>query len=101
MLELRRLRGPWRLVLLAACLVACGDATDEDVTDDDELESAGASITVAQTSFGDIPVWAHFTNPLSVPDGRDYAILDEVIRLLDATPGGATVRGNVFSISVP
>jgi hypothetical protein len=50
-------------------------------------------------TFGDIPVWAHFANPVA-GGGEDATIMNELIRLLDATPAGATVRGNIFSISV-
>jgi phosphatidylserine/phosphatidylglycerophosphate/cardiolipin synthase-like enzyme len=42
-------------------------------------------------------VWAHFTNPTA---GRDYTILTELQRLIDAAPAGSTVRGAIHSISV-
>ncbi|MFC0506510.1 phospholipase D-like domain-containing protein [Micromonospora costi] len=56
-----------------------------------------AGISTASTTLAGYPVWAHFTDPTA---GRDYTIVNELQRLIDAAPAGSTIRGAIHSISV-
>jgi len=61
------------------------------------VPAAAAPVSAASATLAGHPVWAHFTNPTA---GRDYTILTELQRLIDAAPAGSTVRGAIHSISV-
>ncbi|MDZ5441574.1 phospholipase D-like domain-containing protein [Micromonospora sp. 4G57] len=55
------------------------------------------SVSAASATLAGYPVWAHFTDPTA---GRDYTILTELQRLIDAAPAGSTIRGAIHSLSV-
>ncbi|MEV4758558.1 phospholipase D-like domain-containing protein [Micromonospora sp. NPDC049559] len=59
--------------------------------------SAVASASAVSTTLAGYPVWAHFTDPTA---GRDYTIINELQRLIDAAPAGSTIRGAIHSLSV-
>ena len=61
------------------------------------VPAAAAPVSAASATLAGHPVWAHFTNPTA---GRDYTIVTELQRLIDAAPAGSTVRGAIHSISV-
>ncbi|MGS2617141.1 phospholipase D-like domain-containing protein [Micromonospora sp. LZ34] len=56
-----------------------------------------SSVSAASATLAGYPVWAHFTDPTA---GRDYTIITELQRLIDAAPAGSTVRGAIHSLSV-
>ncbi|WP_394829670.1 phospholipase D-like domain-containing protein [Pendulispora albinea] len=56
------------------------------------------AIHTASTTVGGYPVHVHFSNPPAF-GGDDPTILDEVVRLLDATPAGETVRAAIHSLT--
>jgi phosphatidylserine/phosphatidylglycerophosphate/cardiolipin synthase-like enzyme len=64
-----------------------------------EVESIRSGVSSAAATIGGKPVWAHFSNPPAFA-GRDYTIITELRRLIDATPAGATIRGTIHSISI-
>lgn len=71
-------------------------------TDSDEPEAVGvaqSAVSVASTTIGGSPAWAHFTNPPAFA-GDDRTILNEVIRLINDTPSGAKIRAAIHSLSV-
>lgn len=58
-----------------------------------------AGAASAQATIGGYPVWAHFSNPRAHA-GRDYAIHDELRRLIDAAPAGSAIKGTIHSLSI-
>jgi hypothetical protein len=88
---------------LALCAAGCagevGDDDDGEELDSPEVSEADLAAASNHVNFGNIPVWVHFANPVNAT-GEDRTVVNEVIRLLDDTPAGATVRGNIFSISI-
>ncbi|MEH1164007.1 phospholipase D-like domain-containing protein [Micromonospora sp. CPCC 205539] len=59
--------------------------------------AAPSSVSAASATLAGYPVWAHFTDPTA---GRDYTIITELQRLIDAAPAGSTIRGAIHSLSV-
>ncbi|MBM0228731.1 phosphatidylserine/phosphatidylglycerophosphate/cardiolipin synthase family protein [Micromonospora sp. ATA51] len=59
--------------------------------------AAPQAASVSAATLAGYPVWAHFSNPTG---GRDYTIVNELQRLIDGAPAGATVRGTIHSLSV-
>ncbi|MET7969481.1 phospholipase D-like domain-containing protein [Micromonospora sp. NPDC005305] len=59
--------------------------------------AAPADVSAASATLAGYPVWAHFSNPTA---GRDYTIITELQRLIDATPAGATIRAAIHSLTV-
>ncbi|MFG3707190.1 phosphatidylserine/phosphatidylglycerophosphate/cardiolipin synthase family protein [Micromonospora sp. NPDC047670] len=59
--------------------------------------AATSRVSAATATLAGHPVWAHFSDPTA---GRDYTILAELERLIDAAPAGSTIRGAMHSISV-
>ncbi|GAA2356634.1 hypothetical protein Cme02nite_49970 [Catellatospora methionotrophica] len=58
---------------------------------------ATAALHSTSATIGGYPVWAHFANPTA---GRDYTIINELQRLIDNTPAGATIKGTIHSLSI-
>ena len=102
-------------VSLVVLLVACaGDAPPDDdretevdaddAADEADLDDPDAPIEAlgkaSQITVGGTPVWAHFTNPLAAPTGRDGTILNEAIRLIRATPKAARIHAAIHSLTV-
>jgi phosphatidylserine/phosphatidylglycerophosphate/cardiolipin synthase-like enzyme len=85
----------WALALLIP-LAAVGASVTEAGA---EEEPTTAQPTGVPATIGGYPVWAHFTDPLA-HDGRDDTIHDEVVRLIDNAPAGATIRGTIYSLTV-
>lgn len=59
-------------------------------------------IASVSTNLGGHPVWAHFNDPATDVAGRgpeDRTILNELVRLIDATPSGGTIQGAIHSIT--
>ncbi|MFE9960198.1 hypothetical protein [Micromonospora sp. NPDC005299] len=59
--------------------------------------AAQTGVSAASATLAGYPVWAHLSDPTA---GRDYTILAELQRLIDATPAGATIRAAIHSLSV-
>ncbi|MGH3645620.1 MAG: phospholipase D-like domain-containing protein [Micromonosporaceae bacterium] len=89
-------RATSRAVVLLLLLVMCGALVTPARAD---ARTPGGAVAGFATSavIGGYPVWAHFTNPSS---GRDYTIHSELRRLIDAAPGGSTIRGGIHSLSI-
>jgi phosphatidylserine/phosphatidylglycerophosphate/cardiolipin synthase-like enzyme len=64
-----------------------------------EVGAIRSGVSVASGTVGGKPVWAHFSNPPAFA-GRDYTIITELRRLIDATPAGGSIRGTIHSISI-
>ncbi|GAA0943825.1 phospholipase D-like domain-containing protein [Virgisporangium aurantiacum] len=84
------------VAVLAAGLLAVGGPVvgQQAAVADDEVRPLVAS---ARATIGGYPVWAHFSNPRTA---RDYTIITELRRLIDAAPAGSTIRGTIHSISI-
>jgi phosphatidylserine/phosphatidylglycerophosphate/cardiolipin synthase-like enzyme len=97
------LENRFRTVAAAAALHALAlngcAALPEDI-DQDEVDIGELGVSVASTTIGGHPVWAHFTNPAAFADGYDPTILDETIRLINETPSGGTIRAAIHSLTV-
>jgi phosphatidylserine/phosphatidylglycerophosphate/cardiolipin synthase-like enzyme len=83
----------------ALAIPACGPLQSGDEVHDVDTGVVQAGVSVAAATIGGKPVWAHFSNPPAFA-GRDYTIITELRRLIDATPAGATIRGAIHSISI-
>jgi phosphatidylserine/phosphatidylglycerophosphate/cardiolipin synthase-like enzyme len=66
----------------------------------DEPGVARSAVGCASGTLGGKQVWAHFNNPPAASNYRDYTITDELKRLIRETPGGATIRGTIHSLSM-
>src|SRR5690349_6383273 len=82
------------VAMLTAGLLAAPAAPAGPAFADDEVRPLVAS---ARATIGGYPVWAHFSNPRTA---RDYTIITELRRLIDAAPAGSTIRGTIHSISI-
>ncbi|PWR14643.1 hypothetical protein DKT69_15400 [Micromonospora sicca] len=82
---------------LACCLVAGGLSPLVSPPRVAPAATATVSVSAASATLAGYPVWAHFTDPTA---GRDYTILTELQRLIDAAPAGSTIRGAIHSLSV-
>jgi phosphatidylserine/phosphatidylglycerophosphate/cardiolipin synthase-like enzyme len=80
--------------LLAAGALLAGALTVTRPADADEVQPLVAS---ARATLAGYPVWAHFSNPRT---GRDYTIITELRRLIDAAPPGSGIKGSIHSISI-
>lgn len=76
-------------------LTACAPPEEPDVP---ELGTVQSPVNVASTTIAGVPVWAHFTNPPAFA-GDDRTILNEVERLINATPPGARIRAAIHSLT--
>jgi HKD family nuclease len=81
-------------VLAAGLLAASGTTPAAAAEPDGDVRPLVAS---ARATIGGYPVWAHFSNPRTA---RDYTIINELRRLIDAAPAGSTIRGTIHSISI-
>ncbi|WP_063748818.1 phospholipase D-like domain-containing protein [Chondromyces apiculatus] len=93
-----------KLVLALAALVAlstggCVAAEDAGGEEGDEVQTDELGISVTSTTLAGHPVWTHFTNPGAYADGHDPTILNEIIRLINDTPQGATIRAAIHSLT--
>lgn len=61
--------------------------------------ATAAAPAYVRTTVGGYLTYAHFANP-DTHNGRDETIINEVKRLIDSTPAGETIRGNIYSLSV-
>ncbi|MFC5924049.1 phospholipase D-like domain-containing protein [Micromonospora vulcania] len=80
----------WTLVVLGLTQLAAPAAAAP-------ATAVPASVSAASATLAGYPVWAHFSDP---KDGRDYTIITELQRLIDAAPAGSTIRGAIHSLSV-
>lgn len=84
----------------------------EATTTDASTTTATTTTTDAQTTttastgdpldtptLGGYPAWVHFTNP-KTHAGHDPTILDEITRLINATPDDGTIRAAIHSLTV-
>src|SRR5687767_55691 len=93
------------VLTLAGCIGAAPEQPDDDGPDDDGSEvdadvltdTNAAPIVGTPFSIGGFSGWVHFTNP-PAHAGRDTNIIREVIRLIDATPQGATIHAAIHSL---
>lgn len=83
----------------ALAIPACGPLQEEVEVQDVDVGVVQEGVSVAAGTVGGKAVWAHFSNPPAFA-GRDYTIITELRRLIDATPAGATIRGTIHSISI-
>lgn len=91
----------WRALAVGLCswvATGCGPVAEHE-SGEVEVESIQSGVSSAAATIGGKPVWAHFSNPPAFA-GRDYTIITELRRLIDATPAGATIRGTIHSISI-
>jgi hypothetical protein len=86
------------LALCAGAVLGCGEPPVSE-SESEEVGRVEAGVSVASGTLGGIPVWAHFSNPPAFA-GRDYTIIDELRRLINATPNGGTIRGAIHSLSL-
>lgn len=89
------------LVLAAFSLAAggCEPVRPEYVAHDVDVPgSLESGISVATGTVGGKTIWAHFNNPPAF-GGTDQTITNEVQRLIENTPAGATIRTAIHSIS--
>ncbi len=95
-------RSTLRAMTLAACTMAvtgCEPAASVYEVNDVDVGVVQAGVSSASGTVGGKAVWAHFSNPPAF-GGRDYTIIEELKRLINATPAGATIRGAIHSISI-
>jgi HKD family nuclease len=95
----RLLSRAFTLALCTGAVLGCEPPPAEPEAGGEEVGHIEAGVSVASTTLGGIPVWAHFSNPPAFA-GRDYTIINELKRLIDATPNGGTIRGAIHSLSV-
>jgi phosphatidylserine/phosphatidylglycerophosphate/cardiolipin synthase-like enzyme len=78
---------------------ACEPQRAEHETSEVDVGAIQAGVSSASGIVGGKLVWAHFSNPPAFA-GRDYTIITELRRLIDATPAGGSIRGTIHSISI-
>jgi HKD family nuclease len=91
-----------RALALGLCLgTALGCGPEPLAQDSSEVDpgTVHAGVSSASGTVGGKLVWAHFSNPPAFAS-RDYTIITELRRLIDATPAGATINGTIHSISI-
>ncbi|UQA58732.1 phospholipase D-like domain-containing protein [Polyangium aurulentum] len=90
-----------RALSVAACAAAvagCVASGGEYEIDDVDVRSVEAAVSTASGTLGGKSVWVYFNNPPAF-GGTDPTITDEVKRLIDNTPAGATIRAAIHSLS--
>lgn len=87
------------LALCAGAVIHCAPPEPGAEAGGEEVGSVEAGIQSASGTLAGIPVWAHFSNPPAFA-GRDYTIIDELKRLINAVPAGGTIRGAIHSLSI-
>ena len=91
-----------RTLALGLCLgsvLGCGPGTLAQDASEEDVGALHAGVSSASGTVGGKSVWAHFSNPPAFA-GRDYTIITELRRLIDATPAGAAINGTIHSISI-
>jgi phosphatidylserine/phosphatidylglycerophosphate/cardiolipin synthase-like enzyme len=61
----------------------------------------GPAERVLHTQVNGHPVWIHFSDPMRAPNGRDPTIIRDLVRLIDATPGGEQIHGAIPFLDLP
>jgi phosphatidylserine/phosphatidylglycerophosphate/cardiolipin synthase-like enzyme len=95
-------RSALRALAMGFCTWAatgCEPLPLEHETQEVDVGFVQAGVSSASGTIGGKAVWAHFSNPPAFAD-RDYTIITELRRLIDATPAGATLKGTIHSISI-
>ena len=98
------------LTLLCACAVESfgeEEETEADIVEEASTDALREALVFPKPVGFDVtatpgtpPIWVHFTNP-DAANGRDLNILSEVVRLIDNTEDGGTIRAAIHSLSVP
>ncbi|WP_239470236.1 phospholipase D-like domain-containing protein [Archangium violaceum] len=86
---------------MAVCTMAvtgCESSLPAYVLDDVDVGTVEAGVSTASGTLGGKAVWAYFNNPPAF-GGVDATITNEVKRLIDNTPAGATIRAAIHSVS--
>ncbi|ADO75711.1 phospholipase D-like domain-containing protein [Stigmatella aurantiaca] len=90
--------GALSLALSAMAGTGCEPSPREHVLDDVDVGRVEAGVSTASGTLGGKAVWAYFNNPPAF-GGVDPTITQEVKRLIDQTPAGATIRAAIHSVS--
>lgn len=84
-----------QIMVAALLILSVGACEPAQEVDEEEL---GTDQFAASTTIDGHTVWAHFAQP--EPGKEDRTIIDEVVRLIEQTHRGGTIRAAIYSLSI-